>query len=55
MSARAPILGSGSIVQQRRRFGKVVSYTRWEFLDREGFSIAHNVREEGVLLTGTAT
>jgi predicted nucleotidyltransferase len=33
---------------------KVVSRARWEFLNREGFSIAHNVREEGVLLTGTA-
>ena len=33
---------------------KVVSHTRWEFLDREGFSITHNVREESVLLTGTA-
>ena len=33
---------------------KVVSRTRWEFLDREGFPIAHNVRQEGVLLTGTA-
>ena len=33
---------------------KVVSRTRWEFLNREGFSIARNVREEGVLLSGTA-
>ena len=33
---------------------KVVSHARWEFLNREGFSIAHNVRKEGVLLTGTA-
>ena len=33
---------------------KVVSRARWEFLNREGFPIAHNVREQGVLLTGTA-
>lgn len=33
---------------------KVVSRARWESLDREGFSIARNVREQGVLLTGTA-
>jgi predicted nucleotidyltransferase len=34
---------------------KVVSRDRWEFLDREGFSIAHTVREEGVLLAGIPT
>jgi predicted nucleotidyltransferase len=33
---------------------KVVSRTRWEFLNREGFAIAHNVQVEGVLLAGTA-
>ena len=32
---------------------KVVSGTRWASLDREGLPIARNVREEGVLLSGT--
>ena len=33
---------------------KVVSRARWEVLDREGFALARNVRQEGVVLAGEA-
>jgi hypothetical protein len=29
---------------------KVVSLTRWDFLNREGFAIARNVQSEGIWL-----
>lgn len=33
---------------------KVISLARWEFLNREGFAIAHNVRQDGVIVAGAS-